>query len=143
MFLLYLVQLNVYNKYYNSNDQKLNLLNLYLIKKSVRSQSGVLVSTLVLRPDVFSCPKKCSYCPTETDIAGNLTQPKSYLSNEPAMMRALVYNFDIKGQFSDRIRTYIGQGNLIDSNDSYKKVIFIYFYNQIYKLFIADQLSNI
>ena len=83
----------------------------------MRSQSGVLVCTVVLKPSVFSCPMNCSYCPTETDLQGNPTQPKSYLSTEPAMLRALQYNFDIREQIHDRIRSYIKTGN-IDSSDT-------------------------
>lgn len=97
----------------------------FLIKKSTRSRSGVLVSTITLKPDKFSCPKKCSYCPTETNLQGEPTQPKSYLSSEPAMLRALKYNFDVKGQLWDRIRAYISTGNILKStgdndNNSYK-----------------------
>ena len=56
-----------YYKYFN--HIKINqVLSRFMIKKSVRSKSGVLVCTLVLKPSVFSCPKKCSYCPTETDL---------------------------------------------------------------------------
>jgi ELP3 family radical SAM enzyme/protein acetyltransferase len=87
-------------------------LSKYLIQKAMRSRSGVLVSTIVLKPDVFSCPKKCAYCPTETDRDGNYTQPKSYLSSEPAMMRALQYKFDVKGQLYDRIQSYRHTGNI-------------------------------
>jgi len=88
----------------------------FLIKKACRSRSGVLVSTVVLRPDVFSCPKKCSYCPTETDLNGKPTQPKSYLSSEPAMLRALQYNFDVRGQIWDRIKSYIKTGNIKETD---------------------------
>jgi ELP3 family radical SAM enzyme/protein acetyltransferase len=105
----------VYEKYYI--DQKINdTFKRYMIKRAMRSDSGVLVVTNVLHPKPdgteFSCPKKCSYCPTETDLLGNPTQPKSYLSSEPAMLRALQYNFDMKGQMNDRIRAYIKQGNI-------------------------------
>ena len=105
----------VYEKYYI--DQKINdTFKRYMIKRAMRSDSGVLVVTNVLHPKPdgteFSCPKKCSYCPTETDLLGNPTQPKSYLSSEPAMLRALQYNFDMKGQMYDRIRAYIKQGNI-------------------------------
>ena len=105
----------VYEKYYI--DQKINdTFKRYMIKRAMRSESGVLVVTNVLHPKPdgteFSCPKKCSYCPTETDLLGNPTQPKSYLSSEPAMLRALQYNFDMKGQMYDRIRAYIKQGNI-------------------------------
>ena len=98
----------------------------YFIKKSVRSNSGVLVITVVLRPDIFSCSHKCSYCPTESDLHGNPTQPKSYLSTEPAMLRALKYNFDIKDQIIDRIKCYITTGNLIlDNNKSHKLEVIV------------------
>lgn len=118
----------VFEKYIQNHNIEINpMLYKYLIKKSMRSRSGVLVSTIVLKPDVFSCPKKCSYCPTETDLNGNPTQPKSYLSSEPAMLRALDYNFDVKGQIHDRINCYIKQGNIqsLDSQFSYKMEIIL------------------
>ena len=103
----------IYEKYLLKDFPELNyVMSRYFIKKSTRSRSGVLVSTITLKPDKFSCPKKCSYCPTETDLQGNPTQPKSYLSSEPAMLRALQYNFDVKGQLWDRIRSYIKTGNI-------------------------------
>lgn len=109
-----------------SNHQLNNILDNFLIKKACRSRSGVLVSTIVLKPDKFSCPKKCSYCPTETDLNGNPTQPKSYLSSEPAMLRALQYNFNIREQLWDRIKTYIKTGNIKKSDSqSYKLEIIL------------------
>jgi len=105
----------VYEKYF-INQKINNTFRRYMIKRAMRSESGVLVITNVLHPKPngteFSCPKKCSYCPTETDLLGNPTQPKSYLSSEPAMLRALRYDFDMKGQMYDRIRAYIKQGNI-------------------------------
>lgn len=122
----------VYEKYYmNDNINNINKINpllvKYMIKREMRSRSGVLVSTIVLKPSVFSCPKKCAYCPTETDLNGNPTQPKSYLSSEPAMLRALEYNFDVKGQIYDRIKCYIKQGNIqsLDKLYSYKMEIIL------------------
>ena len=114
----------VYEKYY-SDQQLNNTLGRYLIKKACRSRSGVLVSTIVLRPDVFSCPKKCSYCPPETDLEGRPTQPKSYLSSEPAMLRALKYNFDTRGQMWNRIKAYIDTGNIHESTGSCKMEIIL------------------
>ena len=94
----------------------------WIIKKNCRSRSGVLVNTVTLAPHwtgtsgrksgSFSCSKNCSYCPQETDLEGVPTQPRSYLSNEPAMLRALRYDFDIRGQFWDRISSYIKTGNI-------------------------------
>jgi histone acetyltransferase (RNA polymerase elongator complex component) len=114
----------IYNKYYS--DTPLNkTFGRYLIKKAMRSRSGVLVTTVVLEPSVFSCPKKCSYCPTETDLEGRPTQPKSYLSTEPAMLRAIQYNFDVKGQIWDRIKSYINTGNIRESSGSVKMEVIL------------------
>lgn len=118
----------IYEKYFI--DTKINIpFSRFIIKKAMRSRSGVLVVTIVLKPDKFSCPKKCSYCPTETDLKGNPTQPKSYLSTEPAMLRALQYNFDVKGQLHDRIRSYIKTGNIsynqTTENHSYKLEVIV------------------
>jgi ELP3 family radical SAM enzyme/protein acetyltransferase len=96
----------------------------WMIKKQVRSNSGVLVVTIVLAPNKFSCKYDCAYCPQETDLSGNPTQPRSYLSNEPAMLRALESNFDIKGQFNSRINSYKITGNMLDENSSKIEVIF-------------------
>ncbi len=114
----------IYDKYYPGTPLN-NTFGRYLIKKACRSRSGVLVSTIVLRPDVFSCPKKCSYCPTETDLEGRPTQPKSYLSTEPAMLRAIQYNFDVRGQIWDRIKAYISTGNIREDSGSCKMEIIL------------------
>lgn len=95
----------------------------YLIKRVMRSESGVLVVTIVTKPgdDIrFSCPEKCAYCPTETNLAGEPTQPKSYLSTEPAMSRATRNKFDIVDQIIDRIRSYIFTGNIKKDNQKKK-----------------------
>jgi len=97
----------------------------WMIKKQMRSNSGVLVVTIVLAPNKFSCKYDCAYCPQETDMDGNPTQPRSYLSNEPAMLRALESNFDVKGQFNSRISSYKITGNIDNSTQSSKiEVIF-------------------
>ena len=89
----------------------------WMVKKQMRSNSGVLVVTIVLAPDKFSCKYNCSYCPQETDISGNLTQPRSYLSNEPAMRRALEFDFDLRGQFQNRIDAYKATGNISEGSN--------------------------
>ena len=102
---------DIYETYFNHISLP-PFLELFLIRKSMRSRSGVLVSTIVLSPGTFSCTEKCAYCPTETDRNGIPTQPKSYLSTEPAMLRAIQYNFDVTGQLHDRIHAYIRTGNI-------------------------------
>ena len=103
----------IYHKYLsemNVPQEKLNL----LVKCSVRSQSGVLVNTVTTSPGPFSCPKNCHYCPNEVDDKGIATQPRSYLSREPAMRRASRHNFNIVSQIQDRIDSYFIQGNAGD-----------------------------
>jgi ELP3 family radical SAM enzyme/protein acetyltransferase len=114
---------NVIRNFYIDNFSHIKLVSTlmdWLVKCKMRKDSGVLVVTVVLAPSwnetkyrkssSFSCSKKCSYCPTETDLDGNPTQPKSYLSAEPAMLRATQYNFSVYGQISDRYRSYIRNG---------------------------------
>ena len=90
-------------------------LDVYFIAKAVRSWSGVLVVTVVLRPDKFSCPFDCKYCPNETKSNGaEYDMPRSYLSSEPAVMRAMEYDFDIAEQFKSRVGTLEKNGHAID-----------------------------
>ena len=150
---------NIYEKYYN-NIEISNELSLFLIKKQTRSKSGVLVATIVLEPSVFSCSKNCAYCPTETDLDNNFTQPKSYLSSEPAMLRASRNNFELKGQLYDRINSYINTGNIKDNKPikleiilsggtwecypyDYRNKVFLelYYYANIFSNNIREQLS--
>jgi ELP3 family radical SAM enzyme/protein acetyltransferase len=113
----------IYKKYF-STTKITPRLRKWMIKKQMRSNSGVLVVTIVLAPHKFSCKYDCSYCPQETDLDGNPTQPRSYLSNEPAMLRALESNFDVKGQFNSRINSYKLTGNIGDNQSSKIEVIF-------------------
>ena len=67
-----------------------------LVKKATKSQSGVLVITVLTSPypkvgaktQKFSCKWNCYYCPNEPG------QPRSYLHDEPAVMRANQNGFD-------------------------------------------------
>ena len=103
----------------------------WLIKNSVRSNSGVLVVTITLSPHKFSCKYDCFYCPQETDLSGVPTQPRSYLSTEPAMLRALAsrsgdsYDFDVKKQFLNRIKSYIYTGSIKTGVGVYKMEIIL------------------
>lgn len=77
-------------------------------KKAVRSNSGVVVITLLTAPGSFSCPHDCHYCPDEPG------QPRSYLSTEPAVARANQNEFDPVRQFYDRAGTLAKQGHTVD-----------------------------
>lgn len=94
---------------------KHSAMDIYFVKLPVRSWSGVLVVTIVLRPDKFSCPYDCKYCPNETIKNGaSYDMPRSYLSSEPAVMRAMEVDFDIVKQFRSRIKTLRENGHEID-----------------------------
>ena len=95
--------------------EKNNTMDAYLVKLPIRSWSGVLVVTIVLRPDKFSCPYDCKYCPDERKSNGaDYDMPRSYLSSEPAVMRAMEVDFDIAKQFKSRIDTLKKNGHEID-----------------------------
>src|SRR3989339_1225193 len=75
-------------------------------KRSVRTESGITSVTIVTKP--YACPGKCVFCPTEKGI------PKSYASNEPGIMRAILNDFDPKRQVKNRLQAYIGNGHTAD-----------------------------
>ena len=79
-----------------------------VLKKGIRSNSGVVVITVVSAPGPFSCPQDCAYCPNEPG------QPRSYLSTEPAVARANQNKFDPVRQVYDRAATLARQGHKID-----------------------------
>lgn len=68
-----------------------------LKSRAVRTESGVAVIAVLTKP--YPCPGKCLYCPTEKDM------PKSYLSNEPAVMRAIKVGFDPYDQAQTRLKS--------------------------------------
>lgn len=86
--------------------------------KNVRSQSGVVVITVFTSPypysetkneiQKFSCEYDCHYCPKEPN------QPRSYLLNEPGVLRANANDFKSVDQFISRAKTYIAIGHPLD-----------------------------
>ena len=80
----------------------------HVVKKGIRSNSGVVVITVVTAPGPFSCPHDCHYCPNEPG------QPRSYLSTEPAVARAHQNMYDPVRQMFDRAATLAKQGHEID-----------------------------
>ncbi len=74
-----------------------------LKKRSVRTMSGIAPVAVLTKP--YPCPGKCAYCPTEKDV------PQSYLSNEPAVMRAIRCNYDPYKQVQLRLRALEANGH--------------------------------
>ena len=89
--------LKAYNHLIETDDIEPNLAFEKLIRKrGVRSTSGIASITVITKD--FECPGKCIYCPKEKDM------PKSYLSNEPAVMRAILNDFDPSRQVIARLK---------------------------------------
>ena len=77
-----------------------------LITKKVRTLSGVAVVAVLTKS--YPCPGKCIYCPDEKSM------PKSYLSNEPAVMRAIGTNFHPYAQTQARLKMFEINGHSIE-----------------------------
>jgi len=82
------------------------ILESFLVKRGVRTLSGVAIITVLTKP--WACPGKCVYCPSEERM------PKSYLSSEPAAARALRLKFDPFEQVKRRIATLKHNGHPTD-----------------------------
>ncbi|MFC1678321.1 elongator complex protein 3 [Patescibacteria group bacterium] len=74
-----------------------------LRKRAIRTLSGIAPVAVLTHP--HDCPGKCAYCPTEKNV------PQSYLSNEPAVMRAIRCNYDPYVQVTERIRALEANGH--------------------------------
>lgn len=100
-----------YVKHVVENSRENTRLGKLLVKKAVRSSSGVLPMTMVLPPkSTFSnsCDWDCVMCPSEPNM------PKSYHSNEPAIKRAAQVGFDAVKQFNSRASVMKANGHPID-----------------------------
>ena len=79
-----------------------------LMKKAVRSASGIVNVTVTMPPDRFSCKYNCKFCPNEPGM------PRSYLSNEDAVRRAASVGFNPVEQVHIRFRALEENGHPID-----------------------------
>ncbi len=87
-------------------DKRINTL---LMKQKTRSASGITALAILMKP--FGCQGKCVFCPTEARM------PKSYLSGEPGVMRAVRNDWDAKKQIETRIRALQMMGHSTDKNE--------------------------
>jgi len=72
----------------------------------VRSLSGVVNISVLTKP--FPCPGKCIFCPLQKDA------PKSYMKDEPAVMRAMLAKYDAKRQMEIRMKALLMTGHSTD-----------------------------
>jgi ELP3 family radical SAM enzyme/protein acetyltransferase len=107
------VLMNAYNilverKIIESNNKLKDL----FIKKRGKSLSGVLVITVLTSPNPngqqFSCAWNCYFCPNEPG------QPRSYLHDEPAVLRSNKNNFIPLEQIYDRLKVLEINGHPLD-----------------------------
>ena len=87
---------------YEDSTQKTAIQKI-LRKRSIRTMSGIAPVAVLTKP--FACPGKCAYCPTEKDV------PQSYLSNEPAVMRAIRCEYDPYKQVQLRLKALEANGH--------------------------------
>ncbi|MDD5032217.1 MAG: tRNA uridine(34) 5-carboxymethylaminomethyl modification radical SAM/GNAT enzyme Elp3 [Patescibacteria group bacterium] len=93
-----------YRKLVASKKIKVNpTLEKILRKRAVRTLSGIAPVAVLIKP--YPCPGKCVYCPSEKGV------PQSYLSNEPAVMRAIRCNYDPYKQVQLRLRALEANGH--------------------------------
>lgn len=93
----------------------LESLRITLLKKAVRSASGIVNISVVMPPDRFSCKYNCKFCPNETIANGaTFNMPRSYLSNEDAVRRAHQVGFNTIDQVNVRFKTLESNGHPID-----------------------------
>ena len=74
-----------------------------LRKRAIRTMSGIAPVAVLTKP--YPCPGKCVYCPTEKNV------PQSYLSNEPAVMRAIRCGYKPYKQVQMRLRALEANGH--------------------------------
>ncbi|MFC1644413.1 elongator complex protein 3 [Patescibacteria group bacterium] len=102
-----------------------------MLSRAVRTQSGVAVVAVLTKPS--DCPGKCIFCPTEKGM------PKSYLSNEPAVMRAIMNKFNPYRQVQSRIKALELNGH---STEKIELIVmggtFSYFPKSYQKKFIKE-----
>lgn len=99
--------LSAYHNLVATNKLKpLPKLEKILTRRAVRTLSGVTVVTSLVKP--YHCPGECVYCPLDERM------PKSYLSEEPAAMRALMLKFDPYEQMAKRLEALENNGHPTD-----------------------------
>ncbi|MDR2545238.1 MAG: tRNA uridine(34) 5-carboxymethylaminomethyl modification radical SAM/GNAT enzyme Elp3 [Methanobrevibacter sp.] len=91
---------------YAKEDEKKDIYNI-LQKKPTRTISGVAIVAVMCNP--HKCPHgRCLYCP-ESNVA-----PPSYTGEEPAALRARIFNFDPYKQTYQRLKQLDKIGHPID-----------------------------
>lgn len=102
-----------------------------LVKTKVRSWSGI-VPVSVFTAGV-GCPFNCAYCANEP------TMPKSYFSDEPAVMRAIRNDFDPFKQVFNRLQMLYLSGHPIDKIELIIQGGTFSFYDRAYRTWFVQR----
>ncbi|MHA1866094.1 MAG: tRNA uridine(34) 5-carboxymethylaminomethyl modification radical SAM/GNAT enzyme Elp3 [Candidatus Heimdallarchaeaceae archaeon] len=95
------------------NDEELEELRPYLIKRRVRTLSGVAIVAVMTRP--WACPHgKCIMCPGGPDV----DRPQSYTGYEPTSRRGIRNNYDPYLQVTERINQLEAIGHYTEKIDA-------------------------
>ncbi len=84
------------------------LLDILKIRK-IRSLSGIVIVSALTKP--YKCPGKCLFCPTQKNV------PKSYIKEEPAVSRAILYQYHPYKQVQARLQALESTGHSTDKID--------------------------
>ncbi len=79
-------------------------MSMNMVKKPVRTKSGVTPLTVVLKPRKCN-HGTCIYCPGGDHV------PQSYTDRSPAVMRAMDLEFDVRRQVEARLKALKGMGH--------------------------------
>ena len=88
------------------NGENYKSLQKILIRKPVKTASGVAVIALMARP--YACPHgRCTYCPGGVEY----NSPNSYTGNEPSTLGAIESGYDPKKQILSKIAKLAAYGH--------------------------------
>jgi elongator complex protein 3 len=90
----------------NKSVKRLKKLENLLKTRPVRSLSGIVNVSVLTKP--YPCPGECIYCPVQKGV------PKSYLDNEPAVMRAILNKYNPFQQAKTRVEALEDGGHPTD-----------------------------
>ena len=88
------------------NGENYKSLQKILIRKPVKTASGVAVIALMAKP--YACPHgRCTYCPGGIEY----NSPNSYTGNEPSTTSAIESGYDPKKQILSKIAKLVAYGH--------------------------------
>src|SRR3989338_3582668 len=106
----------------------------FLTKTKTRSTSGIVALSLFTKG--VGCPFSCVYCPNEPGV------PKSYFSDEPAVMRAIRHNFDPYKQTLQRLIMFALSNHPIDKVEIIIKGGTFSFYPKAYRRWFVKRIFD-